>query len=99
LSEEHIDGYLADPMFRKRDPRLADAAATSLDTPMSQDRQRARSASCGQRLGIVEPVFANIRSTHRPNRFNHRGRRRVTTQWQLSCMAHNIGKMQRFAAQ
>jgi len=26
LSEEHIDGYLADPMFRKRDPRFIDAA-------------------------------------------------------------------------
>jgi hypothetical protein len=38
----------------------------------------------GRRLGIVEPVFANIRSTHRLSRFSHRGRRKVTTQWQLS---------------
>ena len=33
-----------------------------------------------QRLGIVEPVFANLRSTCRLNRFSHRGRRKVTTQ-------------------
>ena len=53
----------------------------------------------GQRLGIVEPVFANIRSTHRLDRFSHRGRRKVTTQWQLFCLVHNIGKMQRYATQ
>jgi transposase len=52
----------------------------------------------GQRLGIVEPVFANIRSTHRLNRFSHRGRRKVTTQWKLFCLVHNIGKVQRYAA-
>jgi hypothetical protein len=37
----------------------------------------------GQRLGIVEPVFAKLRTTHRLSRFSHRGRRKVTTQWQL----------------
>jgi transposase len=50
-----------------------------------------------QRLGIIEPVFANIRSTHRLNRFSHRGRRKVTTQWQLFCLVHNIGKVHRYA--
>jgi hypothetical protein len=48
-----------------------------------------------QRLGIVEPVFANIRSTHRLDRFSHRGRRKVTTQWQLFCLVPHIGKVQR----
>jgi transposase len=47
-----------------------------------------------RRLGIVEPVFANIRSTHRLSRFSHRGRRKVTTQWKLYCLVHNIGKLQ-----
>jgi hypothetical protein len=50
-----------------------------------------------QRGGIVEPVFANIRSTLRLDRFSHRGRRKVTTQWQLFCLVHNIGKVQRYA--
>ena len=44
-----------------------------------------------------EPVFANLRSTHRLDRFSHRGRRKVTTQWQLYCLVHNIGKVQRYA--
>jgi transposase len=196
LSEAHIDGYLADPMFRKRDPRFADAARHKpthaaepfarpkreipfqpRDFAIAPDRShaicpegkrlyrngrrcdlngyeairfRGNKGDCrdcalrtrclrhpdktverqvalfvgrakgkpetysakmkrkidselgrhryGQRLGIVEPVFANIRSTHRLDRFSHRGRRKVTTQWQLFCLVHNIGKMQRHAA-
>lgn len=197
LSDEHIDGYLADPMFRKRDPRFADAARhqpTRPDEPFAKPRKeilfqpkdfniakdlshaicpagkrlyrngrhcdlngyeairfRGNRGDCRdctlrtrclrhpestverqvalfvgrakgkpetycammkrkidselgrhryrQRLGIVEPVFANIRSTHRLDRFSHRGRRKVTTQWQLFCLVHNIGKMQRYAVQ
>jgi transposase len=195
LSEEHIDGYLADPMFRKRDPRFIDAARhkpTRPDEPFAKPKReilfrpkdfqiaadrthaicpagkrlyrngrhrdlngyeairfRGNKSDCrdcalraeclrhpertverqvalfigrakgkpetysakmkrkidsdlgrhrySRRLGIVEPVFANVRSTHRLNRFSHRGRRKVTTQWQLFCLVHNIGKVQRYA--
>jgi transposase len=195
LSDEHIDGYLADPMFRKRDPRCIDAGRhqpTRPEEPFAKPKREIRfqpkdfqvaadrshavcpagkrlyrngrhrdlkgfeaihfrgnksdcrdcalRAQClrhpertverqvalflgrakgksetysakmkrkidsdrgrhrySQRLGIVEPVFANIRSTHRLDRFSHRGRRKVTTQWQLFCLVHNIGKVQRYA--
>lgn len=49
-----------------------------------------------RRLGIVEPVFANIRHTHRLNRFTLRGRSKVNAQWMLYCLVHNIGKIQRY---
>ena len=49
-----------------------------------------------QRLGIVEPVFANITSAHRLKRFSLRGRAKIDTQWQLFCLVHNIGKIQRY---
>lgn len=49
-----------------------------------------------KRLGIVEPVFANISSAHRLKRFSLRGRGKVSTQWQLFCLVHNIGKIQRY---
>lgn len=42
LSEEHIDGYLADPMFRKRDPRFVDAARhkpTRPDEPFAKPKR------------------------------------------------------------
>ncbi len=49
-----------------------------------------------RRMGTVEPVFANIRSTLRLDRFNLRGRRKVGIQWRLFCMVHNIGKLSRY---
>ncbi|HEY6644427.1 MAG TPA: transposase [Povalibacter sp.] len=48
-----------------------------------------------RRLGIVEPVFGNIRNTKRLKRFTLRGKRKVNTQWQLFCLVHNIEKIQR----
>ena len=50
----------------------------------------------GRRLGIIEPVFGNIRHTKRLNRFTLRGRRKVNAQWQLYCLVHNIEKIQRY---
>jgi hypothetical protein len=47
LSEEHIDGYLADPMFRKRDPRFIDAARhkpTRPDEPFAKPKRGSASS-------------------------------------------------------
>jgi len=52
-----------------------------------------------RRLGTVEPVFANIRHTHRLNRFSLRGKTKVNAQWLLFCLVHNIGKVQRHGSQ
>jgi len=46
-----------------------------------------------QRIGTVEPVFANLRHNKRLNRLNHRGHVKVRTQWSLYCMVHNIEKL------
>jgi transposase len=46
-----------------------------------------------QRMGTVEPVFANIRHNKRLNRFNLRGRAKVNTQWHLYCLVHNMEKL------
>jgi transposase len=51
-----------------------------------------------RRLGTVEPVFGNIRHTHRLNRFSLRGKTKVNAQWQLFCLVHNIGKVQHYGA-
>lgn len=48
-----------------------------------------------QRIGTVEPVFANVRHNKRLTRLNHRGRTKVNTQWSLYCMVHNIEKLAR----
>jgi hypothetical protein len=50
----------------------------------------------GQRLGIVEPVFGNIRETLGLNRFSLRGKKKVDAQWKLMTMVHNIFKIHRY---
>jgi transposase len=49
-----------------------------------------------QRLGIVEPVFGNVTSTHGMDYFTLRGTEKVNAQWQLFALVHNIGKLQRY---
>jgi len=46
-----------------------------------------------RRLGIVEPVFANICVQKRMHRFTVRSKRKVDVQWRLYAMVHNIGKI------
>jgi len=45
------------------------------------------------RMKIVEPVFANIRTQKRLDRFTLRGKIKVNIQWLLYCMVHNIEKI------
>jgi len=53
-------------------------------------------ATYSKRLGIVEPVFGNIRTQKRLDRFTLRGRIKVNTQWMLYCLVHNIKKVLHF---
>jgi transposase len=45
------------------------------------------------RMSVVEPVFGNIGTNKRLNRFSLRGKRKVQGQWQLYCLVHNIEKI------
>jgi len=49
-----------------------------------------------RRLATVEPVFANLRSAKRLDRFTLRGKTKVNAQWLLYCLVHNLGKIQRY---
>jgi len=46
-----------------------------------------------QRFAVAEPVFANIRTHKRLDRFTLRGKIKVNIQWLLYCMVHNIEKI------
>jgi IS5 family transposase len=50
-----------------------------------------------RRLAIVEPVFANLRSNKRLDRFTYRGLARVNVQWLLYCLVHNLEKIAHFS--
>ena len=60
------------------------------------DSERGRKIS-PQRMAIVEPVFANIRTQKRMDRFTLRGKIKVNIQWILYCMVHNIEKIANYA--
>jgi transposase len=44
------------------------------------------------RIQIIEPVFSNIRYCKGLNRFTLRGKEKVSGQWLLYCIVHNLGK-------
>jgi transposase len=51
-----------------------------------------------QRFAVAEPVFANIRTHKRLDRFTLRGKMKVNIQWLLYCMVHNIEKIANYGS-
>ena len=49
-----------------------------------------------ERIGTVEPVFANLRHAVGLNRFTLRGDQKVNIQWKLFSIVHNLFKIHRF---
>ena len=49
-----------------------------------------------KRMWTIEPVFGNIKSNKGLDRFSLRGKAKVTGQWLLYCMVHNIEKLWRY---
>lgn len=72
-------------------PNLIDAMKAKIDTEQGKQIY-------ARRLGVVEPVFANICVHKRMHRFTLRSKRKVDVQWRLFAMVHNIGKIQAFGA-
>ncbi|MBB4844495.1 hypothetical protein HNP55_003039 [Paucibacter oligotrophus] len=75
-------------------PRPKDLSHPSERMRQAIDSPRGRQLY-SQRIGTVEPVFANLRHNKRMNRLNLRGQAKVRTPWSLYCMVHNIEKLQR----
>ena len=68
---------------------LTDDMKRKIDSPSGR-------RTYSKRLGIVEPVFANIRAQKRMDRFTLRSKVKVNTQWLLYCLVHNIEKIVNF---
>jgi hypothetical protein len=79
--------------FSGRTPGQPEKSLTKMQRRIDSDIGR---YEYGRRLGIIEPIFGNIRHTKRLNRFTLRGRRKVNAQWRLYCLVHNIEKLQRY---
>lgn len=75
--------------YLKKQPNLEDPSER-MKRAIDSDRGR---RLYSQRIGTVEPVFANLRHHKRMDRFTLRGKAKVGTQWHLYCLVHNVEKM------
>ena len=80
--------YLSVPVDTQP-PNLIDAMKAKIDRDEGK-------RIYGRRLGIVEPVFANICVQKRMYRFTLRSKMKVDVQWRLFALVHNIGKIHTF---
>ena len=74
----------------KAKPRPIDTMRRKIDTALGR-------LIYGKRMGTVEPVFGNTYNKGM-RRFTLRGRPKVSTQWKLFMMVHNIEKIAHCAA-
>jgi transposase len=77
--------------YGRRPGSLTDAMKQKIDTVEGR-------AVYSRRLSTVEPVFGNVRAQKRMDRFTLRGRKKVTIQWMLYCVVHNIEKVLHYGA-
>jgi len=59
------------------------------------DRVMGRKAYA-KRMWTIEPVFGNITSNKGLNKLHLRGKEKVSCQWMMYCMVHNIEKIWRY---
>jgi transposase len=76
---------------RVDEPNVLDEMKAKIDSPQGKEIY-------ARRLGIVEPVFANICVHKHMNHFTLRSKSKVDVQWRLFALVHNIGKICVFGA-
>lgn len=81
---KHLGIPLDEPLTKEKS--RCQKMIEKIDTPEGKQRY-------SQRLPIVEPVFANIRTHKRLDHFTLRGKQKVDIQWMLYAMVHNIEKI------
>jgi hypothetical protein len=76
-------------LIRKQQPTHSERMRQRIDSEQGREQY-------GRRLGIVEPVFGNLRHNKGMNRFTLRGRAKVDGQWKLFALVHNIEKLAKY---
>ena len=73
-----MEAVIPDEQYRNRDERLKEKAKYR--------------KMYSRRMQMVEPVFADIAYCKGITRFTLRTQKKVSIQWALYCVVHNIGK-------
>jgi hypothetical protein len=81
-------------LFRGRDPTFEESFTQKMIRKFDSARGR---FLYSRRMGIIEPVFGNIRNALGLKQFSLRSKAKVDIQWKLFCIVHNLKKLSRFA--
>jgi transposase len=99
LGTERIDGYIATGRTKHTSkvtgcPRGRIPQTATIKERMARKLQTIKGRLCyGRRKGIVEPVFGQIKYARRFRQFLLRGIGKVTSEWDLICLGHNLLKL------
>jgi transposase len=103
LEDAKIDGFVAverlkhgesPPLIRGRPPKslsVKDRMRRKLMTKRGRDVYK-------KRKGVVEPVFGQIKQARGLRQFLLRGFEKVSAEWDLWCLTHNLLKLHRFGS-
>ena len=67
-----------------------------LDLMKSKIDSDAGKEKYARRMWTIEPVFGNITSNKGINKLTLRGQAKVTCQWMMCCLVHNVEKLWRY---
>jgi transposase len=101
LEQMGIDPHIAIGRQKHHEPPApAEAAAPSVEASVKEKMQHKLRTAAGKALyaarkQIVEPVFGQIKSARGIRKFLLRGLEKVSAEWQLICLTHNLLKMWR----
>ena len=99
LGTEGIDGYVATDQVRHTSktvpcPRGRIPQRATVKERMARKlKTRKGRRLYGKRKGIVEPVFGQIKHVRKFRQFLLRGIEKVTFEWDLICLGHNLLKL------
>jgi len=101
LEKLGMDPHLATGRQKHHEPPVQSEAATpSAEASVKEKMQQKLRSATGKALyaarkHIVEPVFGQIKSARGIRKFLLRGLEKVSAEWQLICLTHNLLKIWR----
>jgi transposase len=109
LEKMGIDPHMATGRQQHHEPAMPNASATApvagepARAPSAQEKMQAKLRTAAGKLlyaarkHIVEPVFGQIKGVRGIRKFLLRGLEKVSAEWQLICLTHNLLKVWRRA--
>lgn len=82
----HRSLYVIENFFNRN---FSEEMKSKIDTPEGREIY-------SRRMGIIEPVFGNIKNAKGLDGFTLRSKAKVNVQWVLYCMVHNIEKILKY---